>query len=136
MLNYFDKYKELADQYLAINLKRLIDREEKIGTDCLLFKWKDNPYSEAMGTGSNILDVDNPIKFRMIFNKNYFFNPHNTQLDNIMTYTAHPAVKQGDVIEFRTRDETYRFKVELLEEYSIDSRILKRLTLSGYRNSG
>lgn len=136
MHNYFDRYKTISDAYLAVNLKRLFNREALIGTDCLLFKLKENPYSEFMGTGANVLDTDNPIHVRLIFNRNYMLNPNNHQLDSVSVYTANTEIELGDVIEFRTRQETIRFKVDLREEYSIDSRKVLRLTLSGYRNSG
>jgi hypothetical protein len=136
MHNYFDKYKGLADKYLAINLKRLFKKEKILGTDCLLYKWKDNAYSEFMAQGSNVLDWDNPIEIRVIFNKNYMLNSMNHQLDNAVVYTANPEPNLGDVIQFRTREETIRYKIDLMEEYSIDSKKIKRLTLSGYRNSG
>jgi len=136
MHNYFDKYKELADKYLAVNLKRLFNREKLLGTDCILFKWTDNAYSEFMGQGSTVIDEKNPLSIRVIFNKNYMLNPRNHQIDNAIVYTADPRPDLGDIIQFRTREETIRFKIDLVEEYSIDSKKVKRLTLSGYRNSG
>jgi hypothetical protein len=136
MHNYFDRYKQLSDKYLEINLKRLFSREKQIGTDCLLLKWKDSDYSELMGAGANVLDEQNPISIRIIINKNYMLNPRNHQIDTMVVYTENQLPDLGDVIQFRTREETVRYKIDLVEEYSIDSKKLKRLTLSGYRNSG
>jgi hypothetical protein len=63
-------------------------------------------------------------------------NPNNHQMDTMVVYTENQLPNLGDVIQFRTREETVRYKIDLVEEYSTDSKKLKRLTLSGYRNSG
>lgn len=134
--NYFNVYKSYADKYLMVSIQRLFDREELLGTDCLLFKNKDNPYDEMFGTSTTVLDRDHPIPIRLILNKSMLVNPFNHQVDTAIVYTADKNVELGNVIEYKTRTETVAYKVETYEEYTIDSGIVKRLTLSGYRNSG
>lgn len=134
--NYFDVYKQYADNYLKVNIQRLFDREELLGTDCLLFKNRENPYDEMFGAATTVLDRDHPINIRVIINKSRMFNPANHQTDIMIVYTADPNIDYGDVIEFKTRTETVAYKVDDYEEYTIDHGVVKRLTLSGYRNSG
>lgn len=137
MNNYFDLYKEVSDKYLELNLNRLFQLEEILGTDCNLYKNRDDdPYKDMLGSSSTNIELRDPVKIRIIINKNMMNNPFNHQSDGTSVYTASKEPNLGDIISFRTRKEVVYYKVEALEEYSIDSGKVKRLVLSGYRNSG
>lgn len=137
MNDYLNNYKKLADRYLEANLKKLISLEKIVGTDCFLHKnVDDNHYDDLFGASSTVPDESKARHIRVIINKNLFYNKYNHQTDAIAVYTSEKGIDLGDTISFRTSKEVLYFKVESLEDYSIDSNKMQRIILSGYRNSG